>query len=111
MSRDLILTLITGAIGGGLVRPALEFITAKREGRQSAKVENRRISLTEFEILHDRCLREVTRLSVKVRDLELMVVALSEEVARLGGDPLAIRIQAALHEHHIPHDEENSDDG
>lgn len=102
MSPELWAAIITSAIGGGLVGQVLNYLVMSRQTKHETELDLRKVSLDEFETLHQRCIQEVARLSDQVFDLEAMVVALSNEVLNLGGDPYAIR--AAARRYRVPHE-------
>jgi hypothetical protein len=49
---------------------------------------------SDFELFYPTWKEEMNRLHGEIQELRIMVIGLSEEVARLGGDPLAVRTAA-----------------
>ena len=77
-------SVVTSAIGGGAINA---WLTHHREKRKTEGDLHR----TGFEVLAAAWQQEHARLVVKIDHLEDIVVALSDEIIQLGGDPLRVR--------------------
>lgn len=104
--NDTLVTIIVAMVSGGAVGEVLRYVRERRSS-QPGGTASRASTLAEFESLRHAYRSEISRLTSQVRDLERVVLALSSEVIRLGGDPFTVR--AALLEAHIPHDEEEQE--
>lgn len=80
MEPTLIVSVVVAVLTGGF---ATEVIRTIRDRKKS-----------DFEIFYPTWKEEIERLHREIRDLQAMVLGLSSEVQRLGGDPLAIRYGA-----------------
>lgn len=80
VTEALIVALVgtIGALAGGV---AVEIIRT-RSTRQTS----------DLELLHDGWRGELDRMRTEMTELRAVVVALSAEVSKLGGDPVAVRL-------------------
>lgn len=81
MSPALISTLIAAALGGGFLTEVF------RSFRDRKRLE--------LDLFYPTWKEEMARIHLELESLRQQVTLLSEEVRRLGGDPLAIRYKIA----------------
>ena len=82
--------LLAQVLGSAMIGAvAVELVRWLRERRQDRRIVDR----ADLDLFYPTWKEEMRRLTDEVHGLRSVVVALSEEVQRLGGDPLAIRIR------------------
>lgn len=99
MSVDLttVLVALISVASGGVSVELLRYRLTKREKDQKAVQQG-------MEFFYKTWRAEATRMQREIRDLRAMVVALSVELQKLGGDPMSIRLALeaahAVADHH-----------